>query len=182
MPRKPWAAGRRCRPARRLLRPLRAVCHPAPGPLRRQLYLGAMTPQEMQQAISEPARQGNWSFEPGLVDLLLRDAGEEPGALPLLSHALLETWRRRRARTMTLAGYQETGGVQGAIARTAETVYQQLSTEQQAIARDIFLRLVELGDSGEEEMQAALYTRRRADLAELFPQQESAKRSSDRAQ
>ena len=139
----------------------------------RQLYIGAMGPEEMRLAVTEPARQGKWSFEPGLVGLLLRDAGEEPGALPLLSHALLETWKHRSGRTMTLAGYQEAGGVQGAIARTAEMVYQRLSAEQQAVARDIFLRLAELGESGAGEMQAALYTRRRADLAELFPRPEA---------
>ena len=44
----------------------------------------------------------------------------EPGALPLLSHALYETWARRDGRILTLDGYREAGGVHGAIARTAE--------------------------------------------------------------
>jgi hypothetical protein len=83
-----------------------------------------MTADELRRAIEEPAKRGGWEFAPGLVDLMLRDVGDEPGSLPLLSHALLETWQRRSGRTMTLKGYADSGGVHGAIAYTAETVYQ----------------------------------------------------------
>ena len=118
----------------------------------------------MRRAIEEPARLGRWEFEPGLVDLLLHDVGHEPGALPLLSHALFETWQRRRGHTMTLSGYTSSGGVRGAIAETAETVFtDQFTREQRSIARRIFLRLTELGD----EMSAA-DTRRRATFDELI--------------
>ena len=110
---------------------------------KRQEYIGPMNAVELRRAIEEPARRNGWEFEPGLVDLLLRDVGDEPGALPLLSHALLETWKRRRGHTLTLAGYHESGGVHGAIAKTAETVYRQLKSDQQIIARSIFLRLTE---------------------------------------
>jgi WD40 repeat protein len=128
-----------------------------------QLYVGTMSSDELRQAIEEPARRGDWEFVPGLVDLLLRDVGDEPGALPLLSHALLETWRRRRGTTMTLRSYAESGGVKGAIARTADRVYEgELSEEQRPIARDIFVRLTELGEGTQD-------TRRRARLAELLP-------------
>jgi hypothetical protein len=100
-------------------------------------------------------RRGRWEFEPGLVDLLLHDVGHEPGALPLLSHALLETWQRRRGHTLTLSGYTSSGGVRGAIAETAEAVFaDQFTHEQQAIARRIFLRLTELGDEPGLEMRA----------------------------
>jgi len=126
-----------------------------------------MSAEELRRAIEEPARRGEWTFEPGLVDLFLRDAGDEPGALPLLSHALLETWQRRRGRTLTLAGYAESGGVRGAIARTAETTFNQLTREQQAVARKIFLRLTELGEGTQD-------TRRRAALTELIPRPEDA--------
>jgi hypothetical protein len=87
--------------------------------------------------------------------------------LPLLSHALLETWRRRRGRTLTLLGYSESGGVRGAIAQTAEQVFQGLDTEQQTIARNIFLRLTRLGES-------TLDTRCRARLDEWVPRPEDA--------
>jgi WD40 repeat protein len=128
-----------------------------------QEYIGAMSTAELRRAIEEPARRGRWDFETGLVDLLLHDIGHEPGALPLLSHALLETWQRRRGRMMTLSGYTSSGGVRGAIAETAEAVFtDQFTQEQQEIARRIFLRLTELGDE-----TATGDTRRRATINEL---------------
>ncbi len=130
-----------------------------------------MNEEELRRAIEEPARRGRWELEPGLVDLLLHDVGHEPGALPLLSHALFETWQRRRGRTMTLSGYTSSGGVRGAIAETAETVFtDQFTREQQAIARRIFLRLTELNDE-----TSAADTRRRATFNELVlkPEEEA---------
>jgi WD40 repeat protein/transcriptional regulator with XRE-family HTH domain len=112
-----------------------------------QEFIGAMTDAELRQAIEEPARRGRWELEPGLANLLLHDVGQEPGALPLLSHALLETWERRRGRMLTLSGYTSSGGVRGAIAETAESVFvDQCTREQQDLARRVFLHLTELGD------------------------------------
>ena len=133
---------------------------------RHQEYIGAMTREELFRVIVLPAARDNWKLQEGLVELMLDDAGDEPGALPLLSHALLETWQRRRGRTMTLSGYKESGGVRGAIAKTAETVFRQrLSPEQQPIARMIFVRLTELGESADSDTPD---TRRRAQFSELI--------------
>jgi WD40 repeat protein/class 3 adenylate cyclase len=138
---------------------------------KQQEYLGPMSADELRLAIEEPARRGGWQFVPGLVDLMLQDVGAgadqepEPGALPLLSHALLETWKRRRGNRMTLRGYNEAGGVRGAIAQTAENVFRHVLTpQQQPIARSIFLRLTELGEGTQD-------TRRRAAVSELIPPQ-----------
>ena len=128
-----------------------------------QVYVSPMSAREMRRAIELPAALNGWSFEPGLVDLILRDAGGGPGALPLLSHALLETWKRRSGRTLTLQGYAEAHGVRGAIAKTADAVYYSLTPQQQALSRSIFLRLTELGEGTED-------TRRRASFAELAGQ------------
>ena len=128
----------------------------------RQEYIGPMSAAELRQAVERPAELGGWEFEPGLVDLILRDVSGAPGALPLLSHALLETWRHRRGRTLTLKSYAESGGVQGAIATTAETVFQSMPPVEQAITRSIFLRLTELGEGTQD-------TRRRVPLGELLP-------------
>jgi len=131
-----------------------------------QKFIGPMSPQEIRRAIEEPARRTGWNFEPGLVDMFVQDVGSEPGALPLLSHALLETWQRRSGRTMTVAGYMAAGRVQGAIAKTAESVYKDHFTqEQQRIAQSIFLRLTELGEGAQD-------TRRRVPFAELIPRLE----------
>jgi WD40 repeat protein len=141
-----------------------------------QEYIGPMTPADLRRAIEEPTRRGGWELETGLVDLMLKDVGAdgpylaEPGALPLLSHALLETWNRRRGRTLTISGYLASGGVRGAISETAEVVFQdELDAHQQGIARSIFLRLTELGD---DEIPAE--TRRRASIEELIPKPEDA--------
>ncbi len=140
-----------------------------------QEYIGAMDREELRRAIEEPARRGRWELEPGLVDLLLRDVGQEPGALPLLSHALFETWQRRRGRTLTISGYISSGGVRGAIAETAETVFtDQFTREQQAIARRIFLRLTELSDEA-----STADTRRRANFNELILKPEEAPATHD---
>jgi WD40 repeat protein/DNA-binding SARP family transcriptional activator len=133
-----------------------------------QEYIGPMNAAELRKAMEEPARVNGWLFEPGLVDLLLRDIGAdgdrspEPGALPLLSHALLETWHRRNGRMLTLSGYAESGRIHEAITKTAETIFAQLSLEEQSIARNIFLRLTELGEGTQE-------TRRRVLLSEIIP-------------
>jgi tetratricopeptide (TPR) repeat protein len=127
-----------------------------------QEFIGAMNREELRRAILQPAALGNWKVQAGLVEVLLNDLGNEPGTLPLLSHALLETWKRRRGRAMTVSGYTEAGGVQGAIAQTAETVFRQrLTPAQQPIARMIFIKLAEMGND-------ALDTRRRAEFSELI--------------
>jgi hypothetical protein len=128
----------------------------------KQEYIGAMSREELFRAIVHPLALENWQIQKGLVDVILDDVEGEPGALPLLSHALLETWRRRRGRTLTLSGYKESGGVRGAIAKTAEAVFQQrLTPEQRPIAQMIFIRLAELGTNAQD-------TRRRAAFSELI--------------
>ncbi len=127
-----------------------------------QEFIGAMSREELTRAILQPAALANWKVQEGLVEVILDDLGTEPGALPLLSHALLETWKRRRARVMTLSGYTASGGVRGAIAQTAETVFRQrLSREQQPIARMIFIKLAEMNQDSPD-------TRRRATFSELI--------------
>ena len=127
-----------------------------------QRYIGAMNEDELQRTVELPAERGRWAFQVGLVDLILEDAGAEEGALPLLSHALLETWRRRSGRVMTLSGYRAAGGVKSAIARTAQSVYDGLDLAEREVARRIFLRLVDPGD-GENA------TRRREQRSTLLP-------------
>lgn len=144
----------------------------------RQEYIGPMSRDDLLRAIEEPARRGpdglRWQFEDGLAALIVNEIGAEPGALPLLSHALLETWKHRRGQTMTLESYAEAGGVRGAIAKTAETVYWQgLRAEQRPIARGIFLRLTEPGE-GTSAGLLSPDTRRRAALSELTPRPEDA--------
>ena len=132
----------------------------------RHALVGPMTEEELRRAIERPAERAGLVVEPGLVEAIVRDVAGQPGALPLLSHSLLETWRRRSGRMLTVIGYLQSGGVQGAIAKTAETVYRdRLSPAEQALARSIFLRLTELGEGTED-------TRRRVAIRELIPRRE----------
>jgi hypothetical protein len=100
-----------------------------------------MSPTELREAITGPAARAGLGLEPGLVETILADLGTEPGSLPLLSHALLETWRRRQSDTLTIDGYKDAGGIRQAIARTADTVFARLDPVGQGIAKDLFLRL-----------------------------------------
>ncbi len=127
-----------------------------------QEFIGAMSPAELVDAIVGPLAKDGWKIQEGLVKVILNDVGFEPGSLPLLSHALLETWKRRHGRTLTLSGYVDCGGVEGAIRETADSVFKdRLWPAQQAVARMIFLRLTELNDNAQD-------TRRRAPFSELI--------------
>ncbi|MFG2795500.1 nSTAND1 domain-containing NTPase [Streptomyces pseudovenezuelae] len=141
-----------------------------------QLVVGPLTQDEMREAIAGPARKAGLEVESGLVELLLRDlaprsfpgdgtdtgeAAHDPGALPLLSHALLATWQGAPSGRLTVTAYHDSGGIRDAVAHTAETVFAELSDAQRDIARQVFLRLVHIPDD-------ALTTRRRVHLAELL--------------
>jgi len=117
--------------------------------------LGPMTEGELVRVIAEPAKRGGWQFVEGLVEQMLEDVGREPGRLPLLSHALRETWERRRGTVMTLAGYRAAGGVEGAIAHTADDALQNLPEQRAEIAKRIFLALTELGEGAEDTRRIA---------------------------
>ncbi|HEX2370894.1 MAG TPA: BTAD domain-containing putative transcriptional regulator, partial [Acidimicrobiia bacterium] len=104
--------------------------------------LGAMGEPQLRAAIEAPAAKAGLRLEPGLVDLLVRDVAGEPGALPLLSHALAETWQHREGPVLTTTGYRAVGGVQGAVARAADQVIDSLPPQGRKAARDLFLRLV----------------------------------------
>ena len=115
-----------------------------------------LTPDEMEQAISSPAKDAGLLIEPGLIARIVRDLGDQPGTLPLLQYALTELFDRRDGRTLTLAAYQEIGGVLGALGRRAEEVYTGLDESAQAIARQLFLRLVTLGEGVEDTRRRVL--------------------------
>ena len=116
----------------------------------RGLYLlGGMGPAELRSAVEGPAAQAGLRLEPGLVDLLVREVEGSPGALPLLSHVLRQTWRRREGDTLTVKGYAATGGVREAVAQSAERLYRELTPSQQGMLRDLMVRLVSSDDTGE---------------------------------
>jgi WD40 repeat protein len=138
---------------------------------RRQVLIGPMTQEELRSAITGPARKAGLDIEAGLTEILLRDltpvdlpeqpaGAHEPGALPLLSHALLATWDLSRGSRLSVADYRTSGGIQGAVAASAEEVYAGLTPAQQDLTRRIFTRLVHVADDTTD-------TRRRVSRTEL---------------
>ena len=124
------------------------------------LLVGPMDATELREAVVRPAAAAGLLVERELTARIIDEVVERPGALPMLSHALLETWHRRRGRTLTMAAYDAAGGVCGAIAATAERLYDSLSPAQARTARRVLLRLVEPG-------QGTTDTRRPVRRAEL---------------
>ncbi len=96
----------------------------------------------LREAIEQPAANAGVRLEHGLVDLLERDTEGEPGSLPMLSHALAETWRRRDGIVLTVEGYRASGGIRGAVAHSADRLYDSLQSEQRGVLRSLLLRMV----------------------------------------
>ncbi|MEU6381615.1 hypothetical protein [Streptomyces sp. NPDC046909] len=112
------------------------------------LLVGPMTAEELREAVIRPAAAVGLLVERALTARIVEEVSGEPGALPLLSHAMLETWRRRKGRMLTLTAYEAVGGVRGAIAASAEEVYGRLPVAQARTARQLLLHLVEPGRDG----------------------------------
>jgi WD40 repeat protein len=151
--------------------------------LRNDVLIPPMTDRELRQAVVEPARKYGLTVAPELVERLLQDlragapAGraddgdggaatgyqghDASGILPLLSHSLLQTYARRAGRTLTLGGYQASGGLWGSIANVADRVYRELADldRGQEVARLLLLSMVQLGQNSDD-------SRRQIDLGD----------------
>jgi WD40 repeat protein/DNA-binding SARP family transcriptional activator len=130
-----------------------------------QFLVTPMDEVGLADAIEGPAQAAGLQLEPRLTETVLRDVARQPGALPLLGHALLELWRRRSGSLLTLDGYRATGGVEGALAQRAEAVYGSLAPDEQVVTRRVMLRLTQPGNGTGD-------TRRRVAFAELVNREE----------
>jgi len=120
-----------------------------------------LSAEELEKAISEPATRVGVTFEDGLVSRIVSDVHYQPGALPLLQYALTELFELREGRQLTLAGYTQIGGTGGALAKRADQIYEEGDDQSREMIRQLFLRLVTLGEGAED-------TRRRVERAELL--------------
>ncbi len=124
------------------------------SPVQDRYLLTAMTERQLRMAITQPAVTAGSSVDEDLVQVLLEEVrtrsgspagsgrpGIGAGVLPLLSHALDQAWRGRTGQALTLADYERTGGVEGAVASSAQRAYDRLTPAQQAMARQVFTRL-----------------------------------------
>ncbi|MEG4327588.1 nSTAND1 domain-containing NTPase, partial [Microcoleus sp. herbarium5] len=122
--------------------------------------------EELPEAIEKPAELHGVQFERGLVSQIAQDVAGQPGALPLLQYALKELWRvciekpELPEPLLTKKGYDEIGGVQGALENRANVIYQSLSDGDRIFVRKLFMELVQLGEGKE-------VTRRRVDWDRL---------------
>jgi WD40 repeat protein/energy-coupling factor transporter ATP-binding protein EcfA2 len=127
-----------------------------------------MNPTELRRAMDMQAAHVGLRFEADLSQDILDDVQDEPGAMPLLQHALLLLWNRRHGRWMRSEEYRQMGGIREAIARTADEVYINLDERNRERMRDIFVRLTRLDTSGEAGSEGR-DTRRRVGMSELVP-------------
>jgi WD40 repeat protein/serine/threonine protein kinase len=130
--------------------------------LRERMELVApMKPSELRDAIEKPATVAGLSLEDGLTDRVINDVSAQVGALPLLQYTLSELYERREGIELSIAAYQELGGVSGALAQRAEEIFEVLTPIQREATRLFFPRLIRLGLGRDS-------TRRRVLLSELY--------------
>ena len=93
-----------------------------------------MTRDELREAIVKPAKAVQVEFEPGLVDTILDDVEKRPGSLPLLQFALREMWARLKTPLMARADYDAIGGVEGALAKRAQAIFDKATHQNETDA------------------------------------------------
>ena len=112
--------------------------------------------EELAETIVGPADRVGAILEEGLVETIIEDVREQPGALPLLQYALTELFERREGAVLTGAAYEDIGGTLGALAKRAEEVFRRFDEAGQNMARQMFLRLVTLGEGQEDTRRRIL--------------------------
>jgi energy-coupling factor transporter ATP-binding protein EcfA2 len=135
-----------------------------------QVLIGPMSSDELRRAMEEQARAVGLRFEADLANTILDAVEDEPGAMPLLQHLLLELWKRRHGRWLRASEYRAMGGIREAIAHTANSLYASLTSEQdKLLVRNIFIRLTRLAPVSASE-PARPNTRQRVTLKSLVPE------------
>ncbi len=112
------------------------------------MLVGPMSSDELRRAVELPARRSGIRVESSLVEALVAEIGDEPGGLPLLSTALVELWMARSDGWLKLEVHERQGGVRGAVARLADSSYDNLTNEERSAAHHLFMRLVSTGEEG----------------------------------
>lgn len=136
---------------------------------RRFEFVLPLNADEIERAVAGPAQRAELRLEKGLVSTIIREVGNQPGALPLLQYALSELFEKREGRTLTNKTYREIGGVLGALGRSAELIYSGLNQAGQSAARQVFLRLVTLGEGTEDTRRRVL----REEIEALYGDQQT---------
>ena len=124
----------------------------------------------LRRALVQPALVSGYRFEDErLVDDMLRDVAQERGTLPLLAFALARLWehRDRERGLLTRRGYEDIGGVAGALAQHAEATLETIGAARVPIVREILRNLVTAEGTralqGWDELLSAFADRREAE-------------------
>ena len=129
---------------------------------------------QMEEAIARPAavEEGTFktfTFEEGLVNRIINDAGDRPDQLPLMQHALMRTWKHAVTRanadgpaTVTSKDYEAAGGIEMALSLHADAAWDEIKDDPKKahIARRLFLLLCDISPDGQ-------ITRRRPQVTEI---------------
>jgi WD40 repeat protein len=130
-----------------------------------------MNEEELRRAMESQARAVRLRFEANLANQILDDVRQEPGAMPLLQHALRELWKRRHGRWLKADEYADKdklGGVRLAISRSADALFAEATPAERERMRFIFERLARI-DTDTPEPEKRRDTRRRESLDGLTP-------------
>ena len=112
-----------------------------------------MSREELKEAIKEPAHKVGLQVDPLLVSRMIEEVEDSPGSLPLLEFTLTKLYEARKEPflgELTLFSYDELGGLKGTLEKFANDVYDNLSSNQKKIARQIFIELTQLGEGTED--------------------------------
>jgi len=109
-----------------------------------------LSEDELRSAIAEPARRVGVSLNAAFVDLLVEQTRQSANHLPLLQFALTQIWNGIVAGQMPEETLRAMGGVGGALARQAQGLYNDLTSEKQAHLRRILLRLIQVGSGARD--------------------------------
>jgi WD40 repeat protein len=105
-----------------------------------------MNREELREAITQPAFQVGLEIDRELVTQMITDVEGSPGDLPLMQYTLTQLWEQRQLNRLTISDYTRLGGVKKALEKRANEVYESLSTEEQQVAKRIFLELTRIGE------------------------------------
>ena len=122
--------------------------------------VAAMNVEGLRQAITKPAELAGYPLDRSTIDLLIEQTEGREGALPLLQFALTQIWTGLAEGREPAETLRAIGGVGGALAKEAQRIFESLNSEEQRIAKRIFLGLVQLGEGAKD-------TRRRTELERI---------------
>ena len=140
-----------------------------------QELIAPMDAEELRDAASKQAEVVGLRFDPALSELIVEEVRDQPGAMPLFQHALWILWQRRHGLWLKADEYRAFGGIQRAIASTADEMYEKFSPEDRERMHNVFVRLTRLDDSG----NAARDTRKRVNLKDLVYRDDTTEQTAE---